>query len=233
MLGHGEEVASYVTAVADRLGLEPRRREELVYAALLHDLGKIAISESILLKPSELSAEERGVIQLHPRIGAELVRQVAALRAIGPAVEHHHERWDGTGYPGGLAADAIPVEARVLAVADAFSAMTADRPYRAALSFDEACAELERCAATQFDPMCVRLFVEEARRRPPNAVRPDALVPNARRTRPGRTPQDQPSPAARPFALRGLSREPARALGTVPARTRHIRHRHVALSWLR
>jgi HD-GYP domain-containing protein (c-di-GMP phosphodiesterase class II) len=171
-----------------------------VYAALLHDLGKIAISESILLKPSELSAEERGVIQLHPRIGAELVRQVAALRAIGPAVEHHHERWDGTGYPGGLAADAIPVEARVLAVADAFSAMTADRPYRAALSFDEACAELERCAATQFDPMCVRLFVEEARRRPSGRARP-----HARRTRPRCAPQGQPPAAARPLAVRGLT----------------------------
>jgi HD-GYP domain-containing protein (c-di-GMP phosphodiesterase class II) len=175
MLGHGEEVALYITAVADRLGLEPRRREELVYAALLHDVGKIAVSESILLKPSDLTAEERAVIQLHPRIGAQLVRQVAALHPIGPAVEHHHERWDGTGYPDRLAGDAIPVEARVLAVADAFSAMTADRPYRAALSLDEACAELERCAATQFDPVCVRLFVEEVRRRPPSTARPDAL----------------------------------------------------------
>jgi HD-GYP domain-containing protein (c-di-GMP phosphodiesterase class II) len=175
MIGHGEEVAQYVTAVGERLGLEPRRREELVYAALLHDVGKIAISESILMKTSELSAEERGVIQLHPRIGAQLVRQVSALRPIGPAVEHHHERWDGTGYPDGLFEDAIPVEARVLAVADAFSAMTADRPYRAALSLDEACAELERCAASQFDPVCVRLFVEEVRRRPPAGARTDAL----------------------------------------------------------
>ncbi len=175
LLGHGEEVAMYVTAVADRLGLEPRRREELVYAALLHDVGKIAISEGILTKPAELTAEERGVIQLHPRIGAQLVRQVAALRGIEPAVLHHHERWDGGGYPDGLAEDAIPVEARVLAVADAFSAMTADRPYRAALSFDEACEELENCAATQFDPVCVRLFVEEVRRRPPRPAEPDAL----------------------------------------------------------
>jgi HD-GYP domain-containing protein (c-di-GMP phosphodiesterase class II) len=175
LLGHAEDVASCVAAVADRLGLEPARRERLVYGALLHDVGKVAISERILLKPAELTPEERSVIQLHPSIGAHLVRQVPALEGIEPGVLHHHERWDGGGYPEGLLGEAIPVEARILAVADAFCAMTADRPYRAALSLDEACAELERCAATQFDPVCVRLFVEEVRRRPPAAFEQDAL----------------------------------------------------------
>ena len=175
LLGHAADVAMYVTAVADRLGLDAWRREQLVYAALLHDVGKIAISEQILMKPSALSAEERGVVQLHARIGALLVRQVPALRPVETAVLHHHERWDGGGYPDGLAGEDIPVEARVIAVADAFSAMTADRPYRKPMTVSEACAELERCAASQFDPLCVRLFVEEVRRRPPSIDRPDAL----------------------------------------------------------
>jgi HD-GYP domain-containing protein (c-di-GMP phosphodiesterase class II) len=175
LLGHAADVAMYVTAVADRLGLEPRRREELVYAALLHDVGKLAISEQILMKPAALSAEERGVVQLHARIGALLVRQVPALRQVETAVLHHHERWDGRGYPDGLAGEEIPVEARIIAVADAFSAMTADRPYRKPMTISEACAELERCAASQFDPRCVGLFVEEVRRRPPSTDRPDAL----------------------------------------------------------
>jgi diguanylate cyclase (GGDEF)-like protein len=165
--GHADEVAAYVAAVADRLELEPRQREELVYSSLLHDIGKIAISERILLKPAELTPEERSVVQLHPRIGYRLVQQVPALRAIQTAILHHHERWDGEGYPAGLRGEEIPLQARIVAVADAFSAMTADRPYRGRMTLDEACTELERCAGTQFDPVVVRMFVEEVRRRPP------------------------------------------------------------------
>jgi diguanylate cyclase (GGDEF)-like protein len=165
--GHADEVAAYVVAVANRLGLEPRQREELVYSSLLHDVGKIGISERILLKPAELTPEERSVVQLHPRIGYRLVQQVPALRSTQMAILHHHERWDGDGYPAGLRAEEIPLDARIIAVADAFSAMTADRPYRRRMSLDEACAELERCAGTQFDPVVVRMFVEEVRRRPP------------------------------------------------------------------
>jgi HD-GYP domain-containing protein (c-di-GMP phosphodiesterase class II) len=175
LLVHARNTASYVAAVADRLGLEPRRRDELLYAALLHDVGKIAISERILLKPAELTAEEQRTCQLHPRVGALLVAQVPALRTIEAAILHHHERWDGDGYPDGLAEDEIPVEARIVAVADAFSAMTSDRPYRRRRSLEEACEELERCSATQFDPLVVRLFVEEVRRRPPTLGGPDVL----------------------------------------------------------
>ncbi|HEX2111955.1 MAG TPA: HD domain-containing phosphohydrolase [Gaiellaceae bacterium] len=165
--GHADEVAAYVAAVADRLGLEPRQREELVYSSLLHDIGKIGISERILMKPAELTPEERSIVQLHPRIGYRLVQQVPALRSTEMAILHHHERWDGDGYPAGLRGDEIPLQARIIAVADAFSAMTADRPYRRRMTLDEACAELERCAGTQFDPVVVRMFVEEVRRRPP------------------------------------------------------------------
>ena len=164
--GHSDEVSTYVAAVAERLGLQPGRREELVFGSLLHDVGKIGISERILLKPGPLTPEERNLCELHPRIGYRLVQQVPALRPIAPAVLHHHERFDGDGYPAGLRGEQIPLEARVVAVADSFSAMTADRPYRGRMSLADACIELERCAGTQFDPEIVRVFVEEVRRRP-------------------------------------------------------------------
>jgi diguanylate cyclase (GGDEF)-like protein len=165
--GHAEEVSRYVAAVAGRIGLPADRRELLVFGSLLHDVGKIGISERILQKPGPLTREERAVIQLHPRIGYHLIQQVPALRELAPAILHRHERYDGGGYPSGLAAEQIPLEARLVSVGDAFSAMIAERPYRAAMTVDEAVAELERCAGTQFDPEVVRLFVEEVRRRPP------------------------------------------------------------------
>jgi diguanylate cyclase (GGDEF)-like protein len=173
---HSDEVANYVAAVANKLEIDPRRREELVIASLLHDVGKIGISERILLKPGALTAEERTTIELHPRIGFRLVEQVPALAPIAPAVLHHHERFDGDGYPAGLAGEQIPLEARVICVADSFSAMTSDRPYRAALDLEEACTELERCAGTQFDPQVVRLFVEAVRLCPPAREQPDGLA---------------------------------------------------------
>jgi HD-GYP domain-containing protein (c-di-GMP phosphodiesterase class II) len=129
-----------------------------VFGSLLHDLGKIGISERILLKPAALTPEERGVIELHPRIGHRLVERVEALEPIADAILHHHERWDGGGYPDGLAGEDISLEARIICVADSFSAMTADRPYRRRMPLDEACAELERCAGTQFDPRVVDAF---------------------------------------------------------------------------
>lgn len=175
--GHSDAVSQYVLAVADRLELEPREREELIFASLLHDVGKLGISERILLKPAKLTPEERSVIELHPRIGYQLVNQVPALRPVAPAVLHHHERFDGEGYPGRLRGDTIPLAARIIAIADAFSAMTSDRPYSPARSPEKACAELERCAGTQFDPEVVRLFVEEVRRDPATAPEPPPSNP--------------------------------------------------------
>ena len=173
--GHADEVAAYVSAVARELGFDAQRREELMYSSLLHDVGKIGISERILLKPAALTPEERSIVELHPRIGYRLIRQVPALRVTEMAILHHHEHWDGSGYPAGLSGDDIPLDARIIAVADAFSAMTADRPYRPRMTLDEACDELERCGGTQFDPAVVRLFVAEVRRQPPRETEGDAL----------------------------------------------------------
>jgi HD-GYP domain-containing protein (c-di-GMP phosphodiesterase class II)/GGDEF domain-containing protein len=173
---HSEEVSRYVAAVAARMDLDPRRREELLFGSLLHDVGKIGISERILLKPERLTQEEFSVIKLHPRIGHRLVSGIPALAGIAPAVLHHHERYDGSGYPSGLAGERIPLEARIIGVADSFSAMTAARPYSKAMAPEDACTELERCAGTQFDPEVVQLFVEAVRERPPSPRDQDADV---------------------------------------------------------
>jgi diguanylate cyclase (GGDEF)-like protein len=164
--GHSREVSGYVGAVAERLGVDPKRREELVFGSLLHDIGKIGISERILLKPARLTPEERAIIELHPRIGYRLVSKIPALEPIAAGVLHHHERFDGGGYPARLSGEQIPIEARIICVADSFSAMTQDRPYQSRMSLEDACAELERCAGTQFDPEVVRAFVEEVRKGP-------------------------------------------------------------------
>ena len=132
--GHGHDVARYAASVADRLGVEPEQRELIVFGSLLHDVGKIGVSERILLKPAPLTLEEFNIVKLHPRIGYRLVQNVPALDRIAPALLHHHERFDGTGYPSGLRGDEIPMEARIVAVADSFSAMTSDRSYRGRLS---------------------------------------------------------------------------------------------------
>ncbi len=121
-------------------------------AAYLHDIGKIGVKEEILLKPGKLSDAEMGQMRHHPLIGANILKPVGFPWPITPIVRHHHERWDGDGYPAGLKGEEIPLLARMLTVADAFEAMTADRPYRARSHVDEGLAELVRCAGSQFDP---------------------------------------------------------------------------------
>ena len=164
---YSRQISGYVEAVARRLGLEAGEREQLMFAVLLRDIGKLGISEHVLLKPGPLTSEEWDVMQLHPRIGCRIVERVPGLNRLGPAILHHQERWDGTGYPSQLAQAEIPLSARIVAVAAALSAMVEGRPYRPSLSVEAACREIVRCAGTQFDPEVAEIFVDEVHRRPP------------------------------------------------------------------
>jgi HD-GYP domain-containing protein (c-di-GMP phosphodiesterase class II) len=158
--GHALRVALFAEAIGLRLGWNAARLETLRLGGRLHDVGKLAIAETILRKPGPLTSEEVEQIRLHPVIGARVVAAVSAARAALPGVLYHHERWDGAGYPLGRAGRRIPSEARVLAVADAFDAMTSDRPYRRALAVYDALAEVGRCAGTQFDPEVAAAFLD-------------------------------------------------------------------------
>ena len=160
---HSAAVTRYVERVARRLELEPARREQLLFTALLRDVGKLGISERVLLKAGRLTQDERKVVELHPEIGARIVERVPGLAGLARGIRHHHERWDGQGYPDGLRGEQIPVEARVTAVVDCFSALISTRPYRQRLTPADACAEIERCAGTQFDPEVVLTFLRAPR----------------------------------------------------------------------
>lgn len=161
--GHGREVARIADVIAAAMGFEPRSRERLRLAARLHDIGKLEISEEILDKPGELDAEEWAQVRLHPLLGAQICIG-EGLDDIASWVRSHHERPDGTGYPDGLRGAEIPLQSQILAVADAFAAMTSDRPYRLALSIDDAYHEIEAHSGTQFDPFVVETFLRLAGR---------------------------------------------------------------------
>jgi HD-GYP domain-containing protein (c-di-GMP phosphodiesterase class II) len=158
--GHSARVTELALAIAWRLGWNEDRLASLRVGGPLHDIGKLGVSKAVLTKEGRLDEAEFAQIREHPKIGARILVRVAAFREALPYVLYHHERWDGNGYPTGKAGEEIPVEARVLAVADAFDAMTSDRPYRRALTRGEALAEVERCAGTQFDPKIARVFLE-------------------------------------------------------------------------
>jgi putative nucleotidyltransferase with HDIG domain len=158
--GHCEEVALFALAIARKLELSDAEQEYVFKSGLLHDVGKIAISDGILLKPGALLPAEREVIETHATIGADLIHNVPRLQPLVDIVLHHHERYDGKGYPQHLTGEDIPLLARILAVADVYSTMLADRPYHAARTREEAQQELERGAGTQFDPKIVKTFLE-------------------------------------------------------------------------
>jgi hypothetical protein len=146
--------------MAQRMNLSHEQIIALEMAAYLHDIGKIGVSEAILLKPGRLSDAEMAQMRHHPLIGADILKPVAFPWAITPIVRHHHEYFDGTGYPAGLAGEEIPLLARVLCVADSYEAMTADRPYRAGRCAADAVEELQRCSGTQFDPRLVEVMTD-------------------------------------------------------------------------
>jgi two-component system cell cycle response regulator len=157
-LGAQAEAVELAVATARRLGLAPDEIERVGHATELRDVGKVAVPDAILAKPGQLREEEWAFVRRHPVIGARILGGAPALERVAALVRSSHERWDGTGYPDGLAADAIPLGARIVAVADAFAAMTAQRPYRPARSAGEAMAELRDCAGSQFDAVVVEAF---------------------------------------------------------------------------
>lgn len=159
--GHSERVATYVRALGQELGLNRMQLEGLHLTALLHDLGKQSISGDVLRKPGKLSSSEFDLIKTHPAAGVKILEGISLFRPQNLyAIEQHHERWDGKGYPKGLKGDEISLWARIIAVADAFDAMTTKRSYRAELSLEEAFEELRRNAGAQFDPKMVEPFIK-------------------------------------------------------------------------
>lgn len=158
--GHSERVAEYALEIADAMDLDPQSRDLLKIAGLLHDLGKIGIPDTLLNKPGSLTRHEREVLRQHPSAGVNILRRTPQLDIVIPAVLFHHERWDGGGYPQGLSGEEIPVIARIMAVADAFDAMTSNRPYRKAMSVEAALLELRANAGKQFDPQIVEAFIQ-------------------------------------------------------------------------
>jgi HD-GYP domain-containing protein (c-di-GMP phosphodiesterase class II) len=154
--GHSLRVAQMAYRMGGRLKLSSRRLEEIHLAAHLHDVGKIGIPDSVLQKPAGLTGEEFSLIQRHPEIGEDICRGVGIFRRLLPLIRHHHERYDGKGYPDGLSGDDIPFGARLLAVADALDAMLSDRPYRPAMTIEDAKKEILEHAGDQFEPDIVK-----------------------------------------------------------------------------
>jgi len=157
--GHSERVARYAAEIARELGLEPREVETVHYAGLLHDIGKIGVSEQALYKPDALDIEEWETVKAHPVIGARILKPISLLKEIVPLVRHHHERYDGTGYPDGLAGEEIPLGARILAVADSFEVMTSSRPYSPAMPPAQAIALLQEGMGKQWDAEVVEALL--------------------------------------------------------------------------
>ena len=158
--GHTKRVSSYSIAIAETLGISAVDRERLELASVLHDIGKIGVSDNVLRKTSKLTDEEFDEIKLHPTCGQEILSYIEELKDIIPGVKSHHERIDGRGYPDGLKGQEIDLIARIIAVADSFDAMTSDRPYRKGLPLETALEELRKCSGSQFDTMVVEAFLE-------------------------------------------------------------------------
>jgi HD-GYP domain-containing protein (c-di-GMP phosphodiesterase class II) len=173
---HARRVTELALELARAVDPELAAEPELRYGFLLHDIGKIGVPDAILLKPGPLTEQEMQQLHLHPTLGEHLVSSVPYLQGVArEVIGYHHERWDGSGYPWGLAGEAIPLPARIFAVADAFDAITSPRPYQPALPVDTAIEDIRRQAGFQFDPAIVEVFVSIAQRR----GRPDVLTPPA------------------------------------------------------
>lgn len=158
--GHSERMVKFVTFVGKTLNMSKQELKDLEMAAILHDVGKIGIDKSVLLKPGKLSPEEYEIIKKHSTIGANIIGRVRFLKSAAEYVKHHHERWDGNGYPDKLKGEEIPLGARILAVVDSFDAMMSERPYKKPMTLEEAFAELRKHSGLQFDPAVVETFLQ-------------------------------------------------------------------------
>ncbi len=163
---HCQRLAVLAVRLGAAVGLAPPALDAVAYGGLLHDVGKIGVPDHVLAKPGPLSDDEWALVRRHPEIGERICAPLASFAVLGPIVRHHHERWDGRGYPDGLRAGASPLGARIVGLVDAFDAMSHDRPYRAALSVEAVADEVMRCAGRQFDPDLSALFVETMARQP-------------------------------------------------------------------
>ena len=165
-LGHSTRVAAMSARLAKLMGFERERIDKVYWAGIVHDIGKMGVPESILLKRNRLTEEEFEVVKMHPILSEDALLNFPWLGDLKTIVRHHHERWDGKGYPDGLKGEEIPLESRIITVVDAFDAMTSDRSYRKALSFQEAEVELVNNASRQFDPHVVRMFLRLLKKQP-------------------------------------------------------------------
>ena len=175
--GHADRVSRIAGAVAREMGLGETEIERIELAGMLHDIGKIGVEDRILMKPLRLDADETELMRRHPQYGASILEPSAALRPLVSLVLHHHESFDGTGYPYGLRGDTIPLGSRIIIVADAYEAMTSDRIYRKAIGHDRAVEQLNRYKGVQFDPKIVRALEQLLARRGPDAFEVSDLPP--------------------------------------------------------
>jgi putative nucleotidyltransferase with HDIG domain len=157
--GHSQRVQRIALAIGEEMQLAPERMRVLAYGALFHDIGKLGVPDAILLKPGRLTEEEYAIIKRHAEEGARIVERFSPLRPAVPVIRHHHEQYTGGGYPLGLEGRNIPIEAAVVGLADAWDAMTTDRPYRSALTDADALEEIRTCSGSQFDPAIVEAFL--------------------------------------------------------------------------
>jgi HD-GYP domain-containing protein (c-di-GMP phosphodiesterase class II) len=159
--GHGDQVARHTDVIARELGIQGKELDDLIFAARIHDVGKIVVPEKILNKPAMLTEDEHYLVAMHANVGAEIIDAIPDAQNIRQMVRHHHEAFDGTGYPDGLKGEEIPLHARIIAVAEAYTSMMVERSYRSARSQADAVRELESRSGSQFDGMLVRILIRQ------------------------------------------------------------------------